>query len=277
MFRSARHRSPITPRWVRGLLAGAFLAFVAINNVGCGLDLRLPQYLAAARDGLVVRLADPAVAIAAAGRRHQARRARQGADSRPDPGRVRPRGLPRPAQRGRGLEQGAQVQERLPAVLRDPAEQRPDLDREDRREDRPVQGLPAGRPLPARALPLQVHGLLRRAVLVGLSDPVQPRRSQGRGRLHRQGPPPPLRRARASRRRRRFDRSRSSRRIHEGDRFPGHDAREPVPFDVSMPSDDRRVRRPRAFTCRRRTGRSSSARRATAECRTRRSRSSRRT
>ena len=35
MFRSARHRSPITPRWVRGLLAGAFLAFVAISNVGC--------------------------------------------------------------------------------------------------------------------------------------------------------------------------------------------------------------------------------------------------
>ena len=31
-------------------------------------------------------------------------------------------------------------------------------------------------------------------VLVGLPDPVQPRRSQGRGRLHRQGPPPPLRR-----------------------------------------------------------------------------------
>ncbi len=38
MFRSARHRSPITPRWVRGLLAGAFLAFVATSNLGCGLD-----------------------------------------------------------------------------------------------------------------------------------------------------------------------------------------------------------------------------------------------
>ena len=37
MFRSARHRSPITPRWVRGLLAGAFSALVSINNVGCGL------------------------------------------------------------------------------------------------------------------------------------------------------------------------------------------------------------------------------------------------
>ncbi len=67
MFRSARHRSPITPRWVRGLLAGAFLAFVAISNA-CRLRprLRVPQYLAAARDGLVVRLADPAVAVTAA-------------------------------------------------------------------------------------------------------------------------------------------------------------------------------------------------------------------
>src|SRR6185437_15439945 len=64
----------------------------------------------------------------------------------------------------------------------------------DRREDRPVQDLPAGRALPARPLPLQVHGVLRRALLVGLPDPVQPRRSQGRGRLYRQGPPPPLRR-----------------------------------------------------------------------------------
>ena len=37
MFRSARHRSPIAPRWVRGLLAGAFLAFVALNSAGCTL------------------------------------------------------------------------------------------------------------------------------------------------------------------------------------------------------------------------------------------------
>jgi len=37
MFRSARHRSPITPRWVRGLLAGAFLAFLAFSNAGCTL------------------------------------------------------------------------------------------------------------------------------------------------------------------------------------------------------------------------------------------------
>ena len=37
MFRSARHRSPIAPRWVRGLLAVAFLAFVALNSVGCTL------------------------------------------------------------------------------------------------------------------------------------------------------------------------------------------------------------------------------------------------
>ena len=141
MFRSARHRSPITPRWVRGLLAGAFLAFRRDQQRRMRPRLRLPQHLAAARHGMVVRLADPAVAIAAARRRHQARRARQDPDPRPDPGRVRPGGLPRPAQRGRGLEQGAQVQERLPAVLRNPAQQRPDPDREDRREDRPVQGL----------------------------------------------------------------------------------------------------------------------------------------
>jgi hypothetical protein len=38
MFRSARHRSPINPRWVRGLLAGALLAFVSTNNLGCGID-----------------------------------------------------------------------------------------------------------------------------------------------------------------------------------------------------------------------------------------------
>jgi hypothetical protein len=37
MFRSARHRSPIAPRWVRGLLAVAFLAFVALNSAGCTL------------------------------------------------------------------------------------------------------------------------------------------------------------------------------------------------------------------------------------------------
>ena len=37
-FRSARHRSPIAPRWVRGLLAGALLGFVSISSGGCGLD-----------------------------------------------------------------------------------------------------------------------------------------------------------------------------------------------------------------------------------------------
>ncbi len=37
MFRSARHRSPLTPRWVRGLLAGAFLSFIAFSNAGCTL------------------------------------------------------------------------------------------------------------------------------------------------------------------------------------------------------------------------------------------------
>ncbi len=41
MFRSARHRSLLTPRWVRGLLAGAFLTFIAFSNVGCTLGHRL--------------------------------------------------------------------------------------------------------------------------------------------------------------------------------------------------------------------------------------------
>ena len=75
--------------------------------------VRLPEHLAAAPDGLVVRLADPAVAAAAARRGHGARGARPGPDPRPDPRRVRPADLPRPAQRGRGLGQGPQVQERL--------------------------------------------------------------------------------------------------------------------------------------------------------------------
>ncbi len=38
MTRSARSRGPLTPRWVRGLLTGALLAFVATGTVGCGLD-----------------------------------------------------------------------------------------------------------------------------------------------------------------------------------------------------------------------------------------------
>ncbi len=38
MFQSARHRSPMTPRWVRGLFAGAFLACLASSTTGCGLS-----------------------------------------------------------------------------------------------------------------------------------------------------------------------------------------------------------------------------------------------
>jgi hypothetical protein len=37
MNRSTRHRGPLTPRWVRGLLTGAILAFTATGSVGCGL------------------------------------------------------------------------------------------------------------------------------------------------------------------------------------------------------------------------------------------------
>ncbi|MBV8268478.1 MAG: hypothetical protein JO252_19285 [Planctomycetaceae bacterium] len=37
MTRSARHRGPITPRWVRSLLTSALLALVATGNSGCTL------------------------------------------------------------------------------------------------------------------------------------------------------------------------------------------------------------------------------------------------
>jgi len=37
MTKSARHRGPITPRWVRGLLTGALMVMVTTSNVGCGL------------------------------------------------------------------------------------------------------------------------------------------------------------------------------------------------------------------------------------------------
>lgn len=38
MTRSARSRGPLTPRWVRGLLAGGLFAFVATGTTGCGLS-----------------------------------------------------------------------------------------------------------------------------------------------------------------------------------------------------------------------------------------------
>ena len=78
MFRSARHRSPITPRWVRGLLAVAFLALVALNSVGCTLGAM--SYVA--RDISPLHVTGWSIAwpilpsqSAAAGRGHQARRA----------------------------------------------------------------------------------------------------------------------------------------------------------------------------------------------------------
>ncbi|MBV8677720.1 MAG: hypothetical protein JO355_11220, partial [Planctomycetaceae bacterium] len=37
MTRSARHRGPLTPRWVRSLLTSALLALVATGNSGCTL------------------------------------------------------------------------------------------------------------------------------------------------------------------------------------------------------------------------------------------------
>jgi hypothetical protein len=38
MTRSARHRGPLTPRWVRGLMMGALLATVSTGAAGCGLS-----------------------------------------------------------------------------------------------------------------------------------------------------------------------------------------------------------------------------------------------
>ncbi len=38
MTRSARHRGPLTPRWVRGLLTGVLLAALSTGATGCGLS-----------------------------------------------------------------------------------------------------------------------------------------------------------------------------------------------------------------------------------------------
>jgi hypothetical protein len=38
MTRSARHWGPITPRWVRGLMAGALFALLTTGYTGCGLS-----------------------------------------------------------------------------------------------------------------------------------------------------------------------------------------------------------------------------------------------
>ena len=69
MIQSARHRGPMTPRWVRGLLTGAFLAFVIDQLHRLRPVLRLPQHLATASHGMVVRLADPSVAVSSGSRR----------------------------------------------------------------------------------------------------------------------------------------------------------------------------------------------------------------
>ena len=101
MFRSARHRSPIAPRWVRGLLAVAFLAFVALNSAGCTLgaiSYVAHRHLALTCDRLVDRVADLPVTVTTTGRGHQARRARQSSDPRPDSDGVCPGGLPRPTE-----------------------------------------------------------------------------------------------------------------------------------------------------------------------------------
>ena len=113
MTRSARHRGPLTPRWVRGLLTGALMAFFSTSYTWLRPRLRLPQHLAAAPHRLVVRLPDPPLAAARLERDMEREKRDRVPILDPIPGEFAPASLPRPAQRGRGLGQGPQVQERL--------------------------------------------------------------------------------------------------------------------------------------------------------------------
>ena len=196
MFQSARHRSPMTPRWVRGLMTGAFLAVISTTHLRVRSGLRLPQYLAAAS-----RRAGRSPGRSSRRSRSGSKRtsSAKSATRCPSSTRSRPRasGQPasiRPARKKSGTRCPSsrtvptsfyETQRNNVRILIEKIGEKVD----------PCKIYPAGRALPARALPLQVHRLLRRAVLVGLPDPVQSRGPQGRGRLHRQGPPPPLRRA----------------------------------------------------------------------------------
>ena len=116
MFRSAAPE-PDHPALGSRPFGGCLLAFVAINNAAAASIYVFRNISPLHVTGWSFAWPILPSQSAAARRRHQARGTRQGPDPRPDPDRVRPRGLPRPAQRGRGLEQGPQVQERLPAVL----------------------------------------------------------------------------------------------------------------------------------------------------------------
>ena len=194
MTRSARHRGPITPRWVRGLLTGALLAVVSTSGTGCGLSYVFRNISPLHPTGW--SFAWPI--LPSQQQRLEEDMAREERDRvpilDPIPGEFAPATcLDPPSEARSGTRSPSSATARPPFY----ETQRNNVavpHREDRRQDRPVQGLSAGRTLPAGPLPLQVHHLLRRAVLVGLPDPVQPRRSPRRGRLHRQGPPPPLRR-----------------------------------------------------------------------------------
>ena len=141
MTRSARHRGPITPRWVRGLLTGALLAVVSTSGTGCGLSYVFRNISPLHPTGW--SFAWPI--LPSQQQRLEEDMAREERDRvpilDPIPGEFAPGDLPRPAQRGRGLGQGAQVPQRLAPLLRGPAQQRPVPHREDRRHDRPVQGL----------------------------------------------------------------------------------------------------------------------------------------
>ncbi len=141
MNRSARHRGPLTPRWVRGLMAGALLAFVSTGSVGCGIPYVYRNISPLHPTGW--SFAWPILPSQQQRLEEDMQREerRPGPDPRPDPRRVRPADLPRPAERGGGLGQVPEVPQRLPAVLRGPAQQRPVPHREDRRRDRPVQDL----------------------------------------------------------------------------------------------------------------------------------------
>ena len=180
MFRSARHRSAMTLRWVRGLIAGASLAVIATTHVGCGIDYVFRNISPLHVTGW--SFAFPI--LPSQSQRLEEDMMREERDNKipildPIPGEFAPAVCLDPPSEADVWRKVPKFRNGCPPFYETQRNNVRILDREDRREDRPVQGLSPGRPLPARPLPLQVHGVLRRALLVGLPDPVQPRRSQG--------------------------------------------------------------------------------------------------
>ena len=114
MTRSARHRGPMTPRWVRGLLTGALLAFVSTSYVG----LR-PRRTSSATSRRCTRPAgrSPGRSSPSQQQRLEEDMEREDRDRvpilDPIPGEFAPATCLDPPSEARGLGQGPQVQERL--------------------------------------------------------------------------------------------------------------------------------------------------------------------